>query len=212
MLCLNHNSSDTRTRLDTASESREQADLYRHAQKIMEAVRLIELGARAGLVRQLTGLEKAKVNRLYCQLMGQPSPSGQTPFSDTWYLKDRYRLLHASVIWSLHQKLTRKGCNTARVFINVYEGYLAIVNEPLLSLTRAFLVPQLVRMGVWQEHRCWHCQTLYLAPVVNRSSTCPGCELYYRYRCQRCGTALEVSAKGRYSKTCIDCRSTKIPR
>lgn len=70
MLCLNHNSSDTRTRLDTASESREQADLYRHAQKIMEAVRLIELGARAGLVRQLTGLEKAKVNRLYCQLMG----------------------------------------------------------------------------------------------------------------------------------------------
>ncbi len=197
---------------DEAGGSRMQADLYLQAEKVIEATRLIELGARAGLVQQLTGLEKAKVNRLYCQLMGRPSPSGQTPFSDTWYLKDMRRLLHASVVWGLYQQLARKGRNTASILIDVYEGYLAIVNEPLLSLTRVFLVPQLVAMGVWQERRCGHCQCLYLAPVVSRGNTCPGCELYYRYRCRQCGTALEVTAKGRYSKTCPECRSTKKPR
>ena len=194
---------------EKVSGSRLQADLYLQAEKIMEATRLIELGARAGLAQQLTGLEKAKVNRLYTQLMGRPSPSGQTPFSDTWYLKDKYRLLQAAVIWKLYQQLIRKECNTARVYIKVYEGYLAIVNEPLLSLTRASLVPQLVGMGVWQERRCQTCKTLYLAPVVSRGSTCPGCELYYRYRCRQCGSALEVIAKGRYPKTCPDCSANK---
>lgn len=208
MSCPKHNVPYMLTRFDEASGSREQASLYRQAQKVIVAVRLIELGARAGLAQQLTGLEKATVNRLYYQLMGRSSPSGQTPFSDAWYLKDRHRLLHASIVWGLYQNLTWKGRNTAHIFIDVYEGYLAVVNEPLLSLTRAFFVPQLVGMGVWQERRCRHCRTLYLGPVEIRGSTCPGCELYYRYRCRQCGTTVEVSAKGRYSKTCSDCRST----
>ncbi len=198
--------------LDEVGSSRLKADLYLQAEKIIEATRLIELGARAGLAQQLTGLEKSKVNRLYAQLMGRPSPSGQTPFSDAWYLKDKRRLLQAAVVWKLYQQLIRKGRNTARVYINVYEGYLAIVNKPLLSLTRASLVPQLVGMGVWQERCCQHCQTLYLAPVVSRGRSCPGCELYYRYRCRECGAALEVNAKGRNPKTCPDCRPTKKPR
>lgn len=203
---------DVRNKMDNFRSARLQADLYLQAEKIMDASRLIELGARAGLAQQLTGLEKAKVNRLYTQLMGRPSPSGQTPFSDAWYLKDKHRLLHAAVIWKLYQQLIIKGRNTARVYINVYEGYLAIVNKPLLSLTRASLVPQIVGMGVWQERRCEHCQTLYLAPVVSRGSTCPGCEFYYRYRCHQCGSALEVNAKGRYPKTCPDCRPAKKSR
>ncbi len=209
MCCSNYKQPNTPKKIDTFSGAREQSNLYRRAQKVLVAGRLIELGARAGLIQQLTGLEKAKVNRLYCQLMGHPSPSGQTPFSDAWYLKDRHRLLHASLVWGLYQNLARKGRNTACVFIDVYEGYLAIVNEPLLSLARAFFVPQLVGMGIWQEYRCKHCQTLYLAPVDSHGITCPGCELHYRYRCRHCGTALEVSAKGRYMKTCPDCRPTK---
>jgi hypothetical protein len=203
---------DTGNNLDEVESYRRQAELCLHAEKILEAARLIELGARAGLAQQLTGLEKGKVNRLYSQLMGHPSPSGQTPFSDAWYLKDKHRLLQATVIWRLYNRLIRQGRNTARVYINVYEGYLALVNKPLLSLTRASLVPQLVGMGVWQERRCQTCKTLYLAPVVSRGSTCPGCELYFRYRCRECGCALEVNPKGRYPKTCPDCRATKEPR
>lgn len=209
MSAPNNSTINARNGFDESDDLRMQADLYLQAEKAIEATRLIELGARAGLVRQLTGLEKAKVNRLYCQLMGRPSPSGQTPFSDAWYLKDMRRLLHASVVWGLYQNLAWKGRNTARVLIDVYDGYLAIVNEPMLSLSRAFLVPQFVAMGIWQERRCGHCHSLYLAPMVSRANICPGCELYYRYRCRLCDAALEVTAKGRYSKTCPDCRSKK---
>ncbi|MCP4283834.1 MAG: hypothetical protein GY792_05215 [Gammaproteobacteria bacterium] len=193
-------------RLNEVGSSRLPAGLYRQAEKIIEATRLIQLGARAGLAQQLTGLEKSKVNRLYVQLMGRPSPSGQTPFSDAWYLKDKRRLLQAAFVWKLYQQLIRNSCSTARVYIDVYESYLAIINEPLLSLTRASLVPQLVGMGVWQERGCQTCKCLYLASVASRGHTCPGCELYYRYRCRACGSALEVKDKGRYPKTCPDCR------
>lgn len=190
-----------------AGRLRLRADLCREAEKVIEATRLIELGARAGLAQQLTGLERAKVNRLYRQIMGRPSPSGQTPFTDAWYLKDRRRLLDVSVVWGLYQQLAQESQGAAGVLIDVYEGYRAIVNEPLLDLTRTFLVPQLVGMGIWEERHCRHCETLYLAPVDSLGSSCPGCELYYRYRCRQCGTALKVNAKGRYSKTCPDCRA-----
>lgn len=208
----NESMRDAWQRLDRAGEPRLRADLCLQAEKVIEATRLIALGARAGLVQQLTGLEKAKVNRLYCQIMGRPSPSGQTPFSDAWYLKDRRRLLESSVVWGLYQKLVRDGQDAAPVLIDVYEAYLAIVKKPLLNLTRTFLVPQLVAMGIWQERHCRHCQTTYLAPVDSLGSTCPGCELYYRYRCRHCGTALKVNARGRYAKTCPDCSASKKSR
>jgi hypothetical protein len=145
-------------------------------------------------------------------LTGRSSPCGQTPYSDTWYLKDKHRLLQVAVVWRLYQQLIGKGSMMAQSMIHLYEVYRVIVIEPLLDLTRIFLIPQLVGMGVWQERRCQTCKTLYLAPVVSRGSTCPGCELYYRYRCRQCGAALEVNPKGRYPKTCPACRASKEPR
>ncbi len=207
----NHDMFNARQAFDKTGDPRMRSDLYLQAERIIEATRLIELGARDGLAQQLTGVPKAKVNRLYCQLMGRPSPSGQTPFSDVGYLKDRHRLLDASVAWGLYKKLAPEKRDTARVFIEVYEGYLAIVNEPLLDLTRVCLVPNLVQMGIWQEYRCQYCRAAYLAPVDHLGHACPGCELYYRYRCRACGNALKVTAKGRYAKTCLDCRTIEYP-
>jgi len=143
----NDSTLDTRHGFNEAGGSLRQADLYLQAEKVIDATRLIELGARAGLAQQLTGLEKAKVNRLYCQLKGRPSPSGQTPFSDAWYLKDKRRLFQAAVVWGLYQRLAGSGRSSACVFIDVYECYRVMVSEPLFDLTRVFLVLQLVRMG-----------------------------------------------------------------
>ncbi|HHH48366.1 MAG TPA: hypothetical protein ENK51_05710 [Gammaproteobacteria bacterium] len=64
-------------------------ELCGYATRIMEATHLIHLGARAGLVCQLTQLEKATVNRLYRQFHGVPSPPGQMPFTDSWYRRKR---------------------------------------------------------------------------------------------------------------------------
>jgi hypothetical protein len=63
-----------------------EAELCVQTRAAEEAIRLTRLGARAGLVSRLTGLEKAVANRLYRQLHGRPSPPGQLPFSDSWYL------------------------------------------------------------------------------------------------------------------------------
>jgi hypothetical protein len=47
------------------------------AASTLEAIRLIELGARAGMVHQLTGMDKTNANRLYRQIHQRPSPAGQ---------------------------------------------------------------------------------------------------------------------------------------
>ena len=57
------------------------------AASTVEAIRLIELGARAGLVHQVTGMDQTNANRLYREIHRRPSPAGQAPFTDTWYLR-----------------------------------------------------------------------------------------------------------------------------
>jgi hypothetical protein len=184
---------------------REHTDLYQRARKALEAIRLIELGARANLVRQLTGLEKKTVNRLYTQLLGRPSPPGQTPFTDAWYLKDDRRMLQASVVWRLFKHLAKSGRAAARTVIDVYQSYLTLVQTPLLNLTRSFFVSRLVAMKVWHERVCAGCESDYLAPVVSLSRTCPGCRLYQRFRCSGCGAAFETHGAGRRRLRCADC-------
>lgn len=79
-------------------------DLVQQVEKELEAIRLIELGARASLVVQLTALERPIIKRLYRQLVGKPSPAGQMPFTDAWYVKDDGLMLQASVFWKLYQQ------------------------------------------------------------------------------------------------------------
>ena len=63
------------------------------ATRIQDATRLIQAGARATLVCQLTDLPKKLVKRMYTMLQGQPSPRGQMPFTDAWYLETDLRML-----------------------------------------------------------------------------------------------------------------------
>ncbi len=98
----------------------ETAELCAQTVMASEAVQLTQLGARAGLVCQLIGLKKAVARRLDHPFHGRPSPSGQLPFTDTWYLKDERRMLHASIVWQLSQRLARAGRSPARLLIDVY--------------------------------------------------------------------------------------------
>jgi hypothetical protein len=90
------------------------ADLCLQTRAAQEAIRLTQLGARAGLVSQLTRLEKAVANRLYRQLHGRPSPPGQLPFSDSWYLKQNRRMAQATLVWQLSQRLVQSQTTPAR--------------------------------------------------------------------------------------------------
>ncbi len=146
-----------------------------HALNTLDAVNLVQLGARSALVCQLTGLTKTVVARLYLPLMGMPSPPGQVPFTDTWYLRNNNRMLHANVVWQLFQRFERLGCNSARLLIHVYRAYLQIVDTPLLTLTRAFFVPRLVTINAWYGQTCDYCRVTYIGPLGNDGSICPAC-------------------------------------
>jgi len=190
------------SRVDSDHSSVELCD---YATKITEAAHLIRLGARAGLTWRLTGLEKKLVKRLYRQIIGHPSPPGQVPFTDTWYRDDDRRMLQATLVWHLHRRLHRTDCSPARLLIDVFEAYRYLVPTPLLDITRAFFVLELVTMGMWDKYQCAFCLMTYLSPVPRESTACPGCRLYFRHRCHQCGSRLLSKSKGRRRATCSHC-------
>ena len=141
-----------------------EAELCIHTRALQEAIRLTRLGARAVLVTQLTGLEKAVANRLYRQLHGRPSPPGQLPFSDVWYLKQDQRMAQATLVWQLSQRFAKSRSTPARRLIDVYECYLWLATEPLLDIMRVAFVPHLVTVQEWEERTCGQCGLAYVAP------------------------------------------------
>jgi hypothetical protein len=171
-----------------------------------EAIRLTRLGARAGLVSRLTGLEKAVANRLYRQLHGRPSPPGQLPFTDSWYLKQDRRMLHATLVWHLSQRFARWEATPARRLIHVYECYRWLALSPLLDITRVAFVPQLVAMHDWQAQTCRLCRLQYLIPAGSLGTTCWGCRRYLRHRCRHCGAPLADHPGGRHRGVCTACQ------
>lgn len=193
-----------------ARQEREVSDLdnieaVSQASHTLEAVHLVQLGARASMVCQLTGLTKKVVSGLYPRITGLPSPPGQVPFTDTWYLKSNRRLLHANVVWRLFQHLEQIQRTAANVLIHVYEAYVEIVDDPLLNLTRASFVPRLVTIKAWYEQTCDHCGMSYIGPLDNGGSICPACTEYFNHRCRSCGAVLEYRPTGRRKAACSEC-------
>ena len=116
-MCVSHsNQAFTTSAGRTGDESSPvDIDVVNQAQKTLEAVQLVRLGARAALVCQLTGLTKKMVGRLYPLLTGIPSPSGLVPFTDTWYLKNNQRMLDANLVWRLFQRMEPVEQSVAKV-------------------------------------------------------------------------------------------------
>lgn len=187
-------------------------EIVNQTQNTLEAVHLVQLGARASLVCQLTGLTKKVVSRLYPLLTEMPSPPGQVPFTDTWYLKSNQRMLHANVVWRLYQRLEKIGRSKSSVLIHVYEFYTEIMDVPLLTLTRAFFVPRLITINAWYEQSCDHCGISYIGPLGNDGSICPACTEYFKRRCRRCGTAIEYRPAGRWKAICTGCHEQQKQR
>lgn len=180
-------------------------ELCRHTMRLTEAIHLVRLGARVGLICQLTGLDKAPLNRLYRQVHDTPSPPGQTPFSDTWFRENDQRMLHTTIAWRLYRRFSRIGYSGAQTLIYVFSLYTRLVREPLLDVTHAAFVPRLVDMALWEERLCEACRLTFLAPVDSHDQTCPACRLYHRHRCRGCHAPLQVRPTGRRRVRCEPC-------
>ena len=171
----------------------------------LEAIRLIELGARAGLVHQVTGMDQTNANRLYREIHRRPSPAGQAPFTDTWYLRSEYRMLHAALVWKLYQRIGQSENRPAKRLIEVYETYLFLVQEPQLDITHVAFVPDLIRCQLWIERDCTCCHTPFPIPRDSTRVLCPGCRLTQSFRCSACGAARSGYRKGRRKTACPVC-------
>jgi len=185
------------------------ADLCIETRAAQEAIRLTLLGARAGLVSQLTGLEKTVANRLYRQLHGRPSPPGQLPFSDAWYLRQDRRMAQTTLVWQLSRRLARVEATPAQRLIDVYESYRWLEAKPLLDIMRVAFVPHLVAAQEWQAQTCGECGIEYVVPKGSLGNTCWGCRLYLRHRCRHCGAPLTVRPTGRHREVCTACQRTR---
>jgi DNA-directed RNA polymerase subunit RPC12/RpoP len=182
--------------------------IYR--KRLDEAIGLIELGARSGLVVQLTGLDKATVTRLIREVTGESSAPGQSPYTDTWYRRDHWRMAHASIVWRVHKRLRAVNLSDADLVIDTHRAYCMLVNEPLLDLTYTAFVPQLLSNGTWCESHCAHCGTPFVTPTEGAHTICPGCYILYRHRCSNCGTKVDRDAAGRYPTWCKTCGAHRV--
>jgi hypothetical protein len=187
----------------------DEIDILSQAQRSLEAVHLIRLGARATLVCQLTGLGRKTVSDLFLKLTGLPPPPGQLPFTDSWYLRSNLRKLHANVVWRLYQHFGAHDHSDPGLIIHVYQTYLHITQEPILTLSRAYFVPRLITINAWYEHACSRCGLRYIGPPGNHPSTCPACVEYFRHRCQSCGGEIETCSLGRRKTRCSRCHEER---
>jgi len=175
------------------------------ARRILEAMQLIRLGARAALVSLLTGLARKTVKRMYREYHGRPSPAGQMPFSDTWLLENDQRLWHVMLIWYLYQRLNRPACSPAHLLIDVFEVYRELARTPLLDLARTAFVIQRFTSGLWTEHTCTFCELTFPAPAESNQTTCPNCRRYFRYRCPHCGAPQPLKGRKIQRMVCGRC-------
>ncbi len=177
--------------------------------KKAQAFQLIELGARAGLVVQLTGLPKSPVKELYQYIHGRASPPGLNPFTDTWYLQTEQRMLHANVIWKLECRLRSDDQEPAQHLINLYQCYTHAVGRSILDIHRSYFVPQLLLIGAWDVRACKRCKVNFIGPLTDIDQLCPACKIQQLYRCQKCNKVLKQTGIGRRIKLCGDCRAAK---
>ena len=191
--------------MNRESDVLDNIEIVTQARNTLDAIQLVRMGARAALVCQLTGLTKTVVSRLYPLLTGMPSPAGQAPFTDTWYLRSNRRMLHANVVWRLYQHLENIGRSTSSVLIHVYEAYAEIMDAPLMTLSHAFFVPRLVSIHTWYVQSCDHCRNSYIGPLRNDGSTCPACAEYFNHRCRNCGMVIQFRSPGRKKTVCSQC-------
>lgn len=184
----------------------DEIEILSRARRSFEAVHLIRLGARAKLVCQLTGLGKKTVSDLYLRLTGLAPLPGQMPFTDSWYLSTNLRMLHANVVWQLYQHFNSIDHTGPGLVIQVYQTYLQITQEPILTLTRAYFVPRLISIHAWYEQSCKHCGLRYIGPPSSKNlSICPACVEYFKHRCQSCGAVIENRPLGRRKTRCTPC-------
>ncbi|BCK86664.1 flagellar transcriptional regulator FlhC [Sideroxyarcus emersonii] len=142
------------------------------AREIQIAVDLIELGARLQLLQEETGLSRERLLRLYKEVKGESPSKGMLPYSTDWFMSWLPNI-HSSLFMGIHQYLTRNaGISGVEALIKSYRLYLEqveVVDEPVLSITRAWFLIRFFDAGMLQLTECKECGGQF---VVHSNELC----------------------------------------
>jgi flagellar transcriptional activator FlhC len=130
--------------------------------EIRLAETLIRLGARMQVLEAETMLSRDRLAKLYKEVKGVMPPKGMLPCSADWFMNAQPNM-HASLYHAIYRRVRAFASErrTLDALIKSYRLYLETVEthgeEPVLSFTRAWTLPQLFDAGVLHLNACTQC-------------------------------------------------------
>lgn len=134
---------------------------------IQLAMLLISLGARIQMLESETNLSRGKLIKLYKEIQGCPPPKGLLPFSTTWFMTWEPNI-HSSVFYNAYQFLVKNSNKSGvKAIIKAYQLYLEqcpppTEGEPVLGLTRAWILVKFVESRIMQQSCCKRCKGRFI--------------------------------------------------
>lgn len=150
--------------------------------EIQLAIRLISLGARIQMLESETNLSRGKLIKLYKEIQGCPPPKGLLPFSTTWFMTWEPNI-HSSIFYNAYHFLVKHGTKPGiQSILKAYQLYLeqcpAHNEEPVLGLTRAWILVKFVESNVMQQSCCKECHGHFITHAYQpiNSFVCSLCQ------------------------------------
>ncbi|WP_053077717.1 FlhC family transcriptional regulator [Burkholderia cepacia] len=158
-------------------------DLVDDAQRTMQAVALIRLGARLQMLEIECALPYDRLARLYREVRGVAAPKGMLPSSTDWYMTWLANL-HASLFHGIYRFLRNDaGCSRLDALVKGYtlyaeHGGAAGIALPL-DLTRAWMLVRFIDGGVLDLAPCARCGASFVTYryALRRHTVCVACRL-----------------------------------
>lgn len=138
------------------------------ARQVRVAIDLIELGARLQLLQEETSLSRERLLRLYKEIKCESPSKGMLPYSTDWFMSWQPNI-HSSLFMDIHRFLIKNaGIDGVQALITAYRLYLDQVRgiegaEPVLSITRAWLLIRFFNAGMMQLVPCKKCGGHFIA-------------------------------------------------
>ncbi|MWP61895.1 flagellar transcriptional regulator FlhC [Gilliamella sp. Pas-s25] len=140
------------------------------------AIKLISLGGRIQMLESETNLSRNKLIKLYKEIQGCPPPKGLLPFSTSWFMTWESNI-HASIFYNAYSFLVKNGLKSCiQTILKAYQLYLeqcqvSHKDEPVLGLTRAWILVKFVEKNIMQQSYCTACGGLFITHAYHPQNT-----------------------------------------
>jgi flagellar transcriptional activator FlhC len=180
---------------------------------LLLAERLIQLGARPPIVRQLCQLTRKQSIDLFKAIQGQSPKQGMLPHDHQWAIRSAFNNIHAALFLSMVEDIRQRLCipkSNATLLVAAFEIYRKVASRILadpqsiqshskqqwpLDINRAWYLFSLLSAGDLVFMLCGHCHARYLGMIHPDAafSQCPICDVWT----DRSGRRRWVSAKSK---------------